>query len=170
MRRLIVESESTKLVGASLARVSSFLADFPRAIRLLPMVCLVEHEGPERFRVHLGPFGVGGFQGTLKLVVQVRLESAEDRCTQRITTLAGEGNTDASIDFEAVRGPEGCQVRCHVWASPRREIPSMLPLSLVRRAATKVLHAALDEGLESLERELRADARERESQPQLQVT
>ena len=42
MRRLIVESEATRQVDAYLPRVRVLLSDFPRAMRLLPMVGLVE--------------------------------------------------------------------------------------------------------------------------------
>lgn len=168
MRRLIVESESTRQVDACLADVRALLSDFPRAMRLLPMVGLVQPLGPddgsaaydaqrERFRVHLGPFGVGGFRGTLRLVVDVLRESTPDRYGLQVTTLAGEGNTDASIDFVAHSHGTGARVRCHVWAAPRKEIPAVLPLSLVRRAASRVLEAALREGLEGLWRQLSDD-------------
>lgn len=159
MRRLIVESEATRQVDAYLPRVRVLLSDFPRAMRLLPMVGLVERVSAgepafdaahERYRVHLGPFGVGGFRGTLRLVVDVRRSTADDRYALEMTTLAGEGNTDASIDFVAQKTLEGTQVRCHVWAAPRKEIPAMLPLSLVRRAATHVLEGAIDTGLAGL--------------------
>ena len=167
MRRLIVESEATRQVDASLPRVRVLLADFPRAMRLLPMVGLVERvaqgepgfeDGHERYRVHLGPFGVGGFRGTLKLVVDVRREAADDRYALAMTTVAGEGNTDASIDFVACQRAQGSEVRCRVWAAPRKEIPAMLPLSLVRRAASRVLEGAIDTGLEGLSGAVEADA------------
>ena len=100
MRRLIVESEATRQVDAYLPRVRVLLSDFPRAMRLLPMVGLVERVSAgepafdaahERYRVHLGPFGVGGFRGTLRLVVDVRRSTADDRYALEMTTLAGEG-------------------------------------------------------------------------------
>lgn len=159
MRRLIVESEATRQVDAYLPRVRVLLSDFPRAMRLLPMVGLVERvaagepafdPAQERYRVHLGPFGVGGFRGTLRLVVDVRRSATDDRYALEMTTLAGEGNTDASIDFVAQTTADGTQVRCHVWAAPRKEIPAMLPLSLVRRAASRVLEGAIDTGLAGL--------------------
>lgn len=167
MRRLIVESEATRQVDAYLPRVRVLLSDFPRAMRLLPMVGLVERVAPgepgfdaasERYRVHLGPFGVGGFRGTLRLVVDVVRQASDDRYALAMTTLAGEGNTDASIDFVACQAPQGTEVRCHVWAAPRKEIPAMLPLNLVRRAATRVLEGAIDTGLGGLEGEVEADA------------
>ena len=171
MRRLIVESEATRQVDACLPDVRVLLADFPRAMRLLPMVGLVQPlgaddtafaAGHERFRVHLGPFGVGGFRGTLRLVVDVQREQAEDRYALQVTTLAGEGNTDASIDFVARGVGTGTDVRCHVWASPRKELPAMLPLGLVRRAASRVLEGALTEGLEGLWRQVTVDELEYE--------
>jgi hypothetical protein len=166
VRRLIVESEAARQVDACLPDVRALLSDFPRAMRLLPMVGLVQPLGPEdaafspdleRFRVHLGPFGVGGFRGTLRLVVDVQREADADRYALQITTVAGEGNTDASIDFVARSVGSGTDVRCHVWTSPRKDIPAILPLGLVRRAASRVLEAALAEGLEGLWRQVSQD-------------
>ena len=167
MRRLIVESEATRQVDAHLPRVRVLLADFPRAMRLLPMVGLVERvaEGEpafdalrERYRVHLGPFGVGGFSGTLRLVLDVERQASSERYALVMTTVAGEGNTDASIDFVACQRAQGSEVRCRVWAAPRKEIPAMLPLSLVRRAASRVLEGTIDTGLEGLSGAVEADA------------
>ena len=165
MRRLIVESDANRQVEACLPDVRALLSDFPRAMRLLPMVGLVQPvrgeepafmAGHERFRVHLGPFGVGGFRGTLRLVVDVLRDTADDRYALQVTTVAGEGNTDASIDFVACTTGGGTDVRCHVWTSPRKDIPGILPLGLVRRAASRVLEAALSEGLEGLWRQVSA--------------
>jgi hypothetical protein len=44
-----------------------------------------------------------------------------------------------------------------VWTSPRKDIPAILPLGLVRRAASRVLEAALAEGLEGLWRQVSQD-------------
>ncbi|MCA9577939.1 MAG: hypothetical protein R3B40_27850 [Polyangiales bacterium] len=171
MRRLIVESEASRQVDAPLPDVRALLSDFPRAMRLLPMVGLVQAlpaddaayvAGRERFRVHLGPFGVGGFRGTLRLVVDVAREATEDRYALQVTTVAGEGNTDASIDFVARGVLGGTNVHCHVWAAPRKDIPAMLPLGIVRRAASRVLEAALSEGLEGLWRQVCVDELEYE--------
>ena len=151
MRRLTLRSEIEREIDTSVSEVDALLADIPRAVQLLPLVSLVRAEG-SRYRVHLGPFGVAGVRGTVRLLLEREQKTDPDAHELTLRSVPGEGNTDATIAFSARRASSpdaGVIVRCALEATPRKDIPALVPLSLVQRAAERVVAAGLRDGLDA---------------------
>ena len=154
MRRIDVDTVEERRIRAPLDAVRQRLDDIEGAIWLLPSVSRVEVIPPEgNYLVHLGPFGFGSFQGTIRLelrVVESALATAAgDVVALRLETVPEGGNTDARIAFEArADGPNATMGRCTVWTQPRKDIPALLPITLVKRAAVSVLTSGIEDALD----------------------
>jgi hypothetical protein len=156
MRRFELSATHRAEIDRSPADVLGFLENLGEALSAFPYLGEVHELEPHtRYALEVGPFGVGSFQGTVRVNVRVTRTFG----AIIIESVEGEGNTDVRARIEAYAPPgesEGAttRVRMDLWASPRREVPALLPVSLVRSIATRTVERGLAEGARGLKTRL----------------
>lgn len=157
MRRFELTASRRAVIDRPSAEVLELLTDLPEILALFPAPASArELEPPSRYALELGPFGVGGFRGTVR--AEVRIERGSTRRVS-VESTPGAGNTDLRARFDVEPAASGGEIESsrlsvELWASPRREVPAFLPLSLVQRAAHRTVERGLAEALRLLKRRL----------------
>lgn len=158
--RLIVEATERLELDCGIDDAWALLRNVPAVLSLLPWLDRVEAMDDEdsAYLFWLGPFGVGGLQGRARCdVVVARRAEATTRVLELTSLGEGDrGNTDCRVEMSLRVAGDRVIADAALWASPRRQMPALLPLSVVRRVADRTVKAGLGDALESVRQQLGA--------------
>lgn len=150
MRRFEFSATHRDVIDRPPAEVLGLFTELPEVLALFPFAAPAREIEPlVRYGLELGPFGIGSFSGTVRAEVQATRPSPR---VLLIESIPGTGNTDlrARVELEPAARADAAEAtlfQLEIWASPRRDVPAFLPLSLVQSVARRTVERSLAEGV-----------------------
>lgn len=158
MARFSFEAEAHTDVARARDVVWQWMAKLPDSLRAFPLIRdAIELEPDRRYELVLGPFGIQDFSMDVRAEVDVTQRPPSEMV---FTSVAGTGNTDMRVTLVLESAAAArTRVAVKLWVSPRAEVPRLVPVGIVAKAARATATVGLEHALAKAKQTLEAKTR-----------
>lgn len=155
MARFHFEAEAATAVARARDVVWAWMSKLPDSLRAFPLINdAIEIVPEKRYELVLGPFGIKDFAMEVRAEMDVTKRAPAELV---FTSVPGTGNTDMRVTLVLdERGASRTLVTVKLWVSPRAEVPRLMPVGMVAKAARATATVGLEKALEKARRTLEA--------------
>lgn len=158
MARFHFEAEAATSVARERALVWKWMSKLPDSLRAFPLINdAIEVVPGKRYELVLGPFGLKDFAMEVRAEMDVAARAPGELV---FTSVPGTGNTDMKVTLvleeEGGRSAPRTRVTVKLWVSPRAEVPRLIPVGMVAKAARATATVGLEQALKKARHTLEA--------------
>lgn len=155
MARFHFEAEASTSVARERALVWEWMSKLPDSLRAFPLINDATEVVPgTRYELVLGPFGIKDFAMEVRAEMDVTKRAPAELV---FTSVPGTGNTDMRVTLALEEaGAARTQVTVKLWVSPRAEVPRLMPVGMVAKAARATATVGLEQALKKARHTLEA--------------
>lgn len=155
MARFSFEAEAHTDVARARDVVWAWMATLPDSLRAFPLIHdAIEIEPERRYELVLGPFGIQSFSMEVRAEMNVTMRAPSEMVFESVS---GTGNTDMRVTLQLERsGASHTRVAVGLWVSPRAEVPRLVPIGMVAKAARATATLGLEQALAKAKQTLEA--------------
>ncbi|MBK7974051.1 MAG: SRPBCC family protein [Deltaproteobacteria bacterium] len=155
MARFHFEAEAHTVVARERGLVWSWMSKLPDSLRAFPLINdAIEIVPDERYELVLGPFGIKDLAMEVRAEMDVTKRAPAELVFESVP---GTGNTDMRVTLLLdAAGASRTRVTVKLWVSPRAEVPRLMPVGMVAKAARATATIGLEQALKKARRTLEA--------------
>lgn len=155
MARFHFEAEAATHVARARSVVWSWMSKLPDSLRAFPLIHdAIEIVPGKRYELVLGPFGVKDFSMEVRAEMDVTAQAPRELV---FTSVPGTGNTDMKVTLALEEaGASRTRVAVKLWVSPCAEVPRLMPVGMVAKAARATATVGLEQALKKARHTLEA--------------
>lgn len=153
MSRIEFEASAAVRVARAADEVWDFLNRIPAALATVPIIRGVREVVPgARYVLDFGRYGVGAHSLHVECDMAVRRDPPR---RVGFETVAGTGNADVALTIDLVPvAPRATRLEAHLRISPHADVPRLVPVQPIVRAAGATVTQGLRHGLARMKRDL----------------